>query len=257
MEQVEFTIFVILVTTVLMIFIVGTIIFIFQFRERKIKYEIEKRLLQENYEFQLLHSKVKTQEETMHFIGEEIHDSVAQKITLATIYTHKIGLNKHSAPLKHELDNILKVLDDALEELRDLSNNLTDTRLQEADLPSLLQKECDRIISTGRCKAILSADIQYSLKPTTKTFLLRIVQEFIQNSLKYSKCTLIEITLGENDENFYLKIKDNGIGFDIEASKHKGNGLQNMRRRMQMLNAKYEFSSTAANGTSLEILIDK
>ncbi|WP_126972016.1 sensor histidine kinase [Gynurincola endophyticus] len=257
MEQVEITIFIILVSAVLLIFIIGTVVFIFQFRERKIKHDVEKKRMHDQFDVQLLHSRVKTQEDTMRFIGEEIHDSVAQKITLATIYTHKVGMNPISVPLQPELDNILKVLDDAIEELRELSKNLTDQRLQEADIVSLLQTEAERIISTGRCKAILEVNIHIPLKPTTKIFLLRIIQEFIQNSLKHSKCNVIKIVLTEHSDHFQLKIEDDGIGFDTNDNKNKGSGLNNMRRRTQMLGATYIFDSQLNKGTSLIIKIEK
>lgn len=257
MEQVEITIFIILVSAVLLIFIIGTVIFIFQFRERKLKHEVEKKLLHEMFDVELLQSKIKTQEDTMHFIGEEIHDSVAQKITLATIYTHKIGMNPISAPLQPELDNILKVLDDAIEELRELSKNLTDERLQVSSFISILQLEAERIISTGKCKAILEENINLDFKPTTKIFLLRIVQEFIQNSLKHSNCTIIRIRLSESEHYFDLILEDNGIGFNAFDNKNKGSGLNNMKRRTQMLGASYQLQSEKDKGTKLSIKIHK
>lgn len=246
-----------MVTAVLLIFIIGSVVFVFQFRERKIKHELEKKLLHEKFDIDLLHSKVKTQEDTMNFIGQEIHDSVAQKITLATIYTHKIGMNPISIPLHPELDNILKVLDDAIEELRELSKNLTDHRFQEASINDLLSTEKERIISTGKCKAYLNGEIVSPMKPTTKIFLLRIIQEFIQNSLKHSHCTEIIINLMEDEENFYLDIKDDGIGFDTRDNKNKGSGLNNMKRRTQMLGATYQFKSIINEGTQLKIKIQR
>jgi signal transduction histidine kinase len=89
----------------------------------------------------------------------------------------------------------------------------------------------------------------------TKSSLLRIVQEFIQNSIKHSGCKEIKIRLDFKDNDLILLLDDNGKGFDFNNPQHKGIGLDSIRRRIQMLDGKYNFTSNAGSGTNLKISI--
>jgi signal transduction histidine kinase len=62
--------------------------------------------------------------------------------------------------------------------------------------------------------------------------LYRIIQESLQNVVKYAEADVVKIIFGEQSESFILQIIDNGKGFDSEQAKD-GNGLNNMQRRCE------------------------
>ncbi|HEY0608484.1 MAG TPA: ATP-binding protein, partial [Chitinophaga sp.] len=240
---------------VLFIFLAGTIVFVFQFRQRKLKHEMEKSALHEQHQMELLTVQLDIQHQTMQYIGREIHDSVAQKITLASIYSQRLEYEDRHPEIAAQLQSISKILNDSLAELRDLSRSLTDSSLQHASLPDLLSLECERVNATGSCKAMLQADDGIVVSPAVKSLLLRIVQEFIQNSLKHSRCRTICINLHTDEERLQLSAADDGTGFDLSSANNSGTGLQNMKRRTDLIGGAILIDSEPGNGTTLRLTI--
>lgn len=90
--------FIILINLILFVFIVGLIYFISQFRKRKVLYDQQLAHIKMEYEKAKLQIEVDAQKETMKKIGKEIHDSVGQKLTLASIYLKKTELCRWQLP---------------------------------------------------------------------------------------------------------------------------------------------------------------
>ena len=255
MGQTEIISFIVLVNIILLVFIFGIIVFVFQYRRRKVLYEKEKALIEQQHRAEILNTQLKIQQQTMQFIGREIHDSVAQKLTLASIYSQKLEFENQVPGIATKLSRISGILNDSLTELRDLSKTLTDNRIQDTDLVTLLRTECERVNDTGICKATLSSGFDQKISVTVKSFLLRIVQEFIQNSLKHANCSRININLESNRDGVVLKASDDGRGFDSTNTDFKGIGLNNMKRRIHLIGGIFNLQSKPGEGTSLELSI--
>lgn len=193
----------------------------------------------------------------MQFIGREIHDSVAQKLTLASIYTQHIEFENQYPQLLGKLQGISRIINDSLDELRELSKSLTDSRLQQSELADLITLECERVNETGTCKMSFISNGTVILNSSVKIFLLRIIQEFIQNSLKHSKCSNLTIELNYTDDGLRLTAADDGIGFDTESVQSQGIGLNNMRRRIRFIGGVLNLQSEKDSGTKLQIFVPR
>lgn len=255
MGKTEIIIFIILTNIILLILVSGIIVFVFQYRRRKVLHEKEKALIEEKHKLELLHAQLQAQEQTMQFIGREIHDSVAQKLTLATIYTQKLEYENQYPDLLGRFQRISGVLNDSLEELRDLSRTLADNKMHNTSLGDLLSFECGRVNDTGICRAQLEAGFDQEISVTVKSFLLRIVQEFVQNSLKHAQCDLITIKLRDDEGALFLHASDNGVGFDSNNIQSRGIGLGNMKRRVHLIGGLFNLQSEPGKGTQLEITV--
>ena len=99
----EITIFIFLINIILLIFITSSIIFVLQYRKRKLLYEQEKTQIEELHKLDLLNKLLQVQQQTMQFIGREIHDSVAQKLTLASIYSQQLEFKNTHPDLLDQL----------------------------------------------------------------------------------------------------------------------------------------------------------
>jgi signal transduction histidine kinase len=82
----------------------------------------------------------------------------------------------------------------------------------------------------------------------------RILQEGLQNINKYAGAKNIQVEISGDSENVFLKIQDDGIGFDVNK-KSKGIGMQNMISRTNDCQGIIDISSKKGNGTSIEITI--
>ena len=255
MGQAEIKIFIILIGIIILVFIIGIIIFVFQYRHRRIVHEKEKALLNEIHHTELLNTQLESQQQTMQFIGQEIHDSVAQKLTLASIYAQQLEFENDNTQLNEKIKPVNKIINDSLLELRQLSKNLTDAKLQQEDLASLISYECEMINATGVCTAKLEIEKIPELTIPLKSSLLRIVQEFLQNSLKHASCKQILVTVSNSNNQLKIFMTDDGKGFIPAEAAHNGIGLDNIRRRIQHLGGMHHLKSEPGKGTSLELVI--
>src|SRR5690606_20758087 len=82
----------------------------------------------------------------------------------------------------------------------------------------------------------------------------RIIQEAVNNSIKYAECNRIEIAVFSQNDRLYISVKDNGKGFD-EEKVEGGNGLRNMRKRAREINADFIFISTEDKGTEVQLCL--
>ena len=190
----------------------------------------------------------------MQHIGQEIHDSVAQKLTLASIYAQRMQFENKQQENATQLEGISKIINDSLLELRQLSKNLTDNQLQNASLTELLKAECEQVDATGICKTKLETTAYLpEISIATKSSLIRVVQEFIQNSIKHSGCKIIGINIEATENILSIILEDDGNGFNIKEAEHTGAGLDNIRRRIQMLKGSCHFQSEKGTGTKLHL----
>ena len=83
-----------------------------------------------------------------------------------------------------------------------------------------------------------------------------IFKESINNAAKYSECTLVKIELKRKADGIFLKISDNGIGFNVDKNTY-GNGLRNMKMRAEEVGGKYRITSEKGKGTLVELKLPR
>ncbi len=256
MDQTELKIFLVIANFVLVIFIAGILVFVVQYRKRKVLHEKEKAIIAETHKQEMLLAQLEMQQQTMADIGREIHDNIGQKLTLASLYTQQLDYDDHYPEIKERINGISAILNESLNELRSLSKSLTNTKIAGTSLQTLIETEVDRINVSYQCKVMADVEVSAQLSTLVKTIILRVVQEFFQNSLKHSGCKQIELHLKPVQNGLQLQISDDGVGFDMEdPANDKGIGLQNIRRRVALLDGQLEIFSAKGMGTQLELFL--
>jgi signal transduction histidine kinase len=254
--ETEIILIISILTAVIIIFIAGLLLFISRLKSRRVLYEKEKANIQEQHKHDLLNNRLKVQQQTMQFIGSEIHDSVAQKLTLATLYSRKLELENINSDIADKQQNISNIINDSLEELKDLARTLSNYSIQDKELSELVNLECRKITMAGVCQVESIIDYNRPLPFMIKSSVLRIIQEFMQNSLKHSGCSLITLNLSEKQDGLSILLADNGKGFDSVGLDANGVGLSNMKRRTKLIGGTFDLNSLTGSGTTLKIFID-
>ena len=260
MGQTEIVIFTVLITIILLSFIAGIIAFTLQYRKKKLGYESEKKAMEQKYKADLLHARLQMHEITMKTIGEEIHDNVGQKLTLASLYAQQMGHANKFPEIKTELETISNILNESLNDLRKLSKDLTYPNHSQEDLINLIEQQCQKINGLDICNVSFSTNIKaYMIPSSVAHVLLRLVQEFFQNSLKHSNCKNLFIIINNCEDELELSLTDDGNGFDILHTEnniaHNGIGLKNIKARAALLGASAEIKSETGKGTSMIVKI--
>lgn len=240
----------------LICFVIAVLAVMLIYRKRKLQHNREITEINTRFERELLRSQLEVQTQTMQHIGREIHDNVGHQLTLAYLYTHQLD---NGDPRTREMgEEIGNIIDKALSDLRSLSSNLIKGQVsQSASIAELIRQECHKLKAVNFCEVTFRAEgITTNTPMEVNSFVLRIVQEFAQNSLKHARCSLIQFELTQQQDGLLLSAKDDGIGFDIHnLPESAGIGLTNMRKRAEIIGGSLQLMSAQGKGTQLELLI--
>jgi two-component system, NarL family, sensor kinase len=155
-------------------------------------------------------------------------------------------------------EELITLLDDAINETRNLSRNLMPAVLTDFGLfDALAQLAQSTEKNTGiAIKFVCENENEKSkLKKAKQVYVYRIVQEALNNALKHADCTEIQLSVTEFDDQMNVYIKDNGKGFiNVSALESPGLGFKNIKERTQLLNGEVILESDE-NGTIVEVNI--
>ncbi|HEV8079849.1 MAG TPA: ATP-binding protein, partial [Chitinophagaceae bacterium] len=193
------------------------------------------------------------QEKERTEIGEELHDNVSQLLAASKLYlNHSLSCegDKNEFILKgHEY------VVTAMKEIRKLSHALVGVVDKEITLCDSI-KELIKSISLIENIAIDFTCPNYeddTFGAGLKQTIYRIVQEQLNNILKYAAATKAEIELKHHKDDLLLIINDNGKGFNT-FDRSTGIGLKNIKSRVAVYNGEVHIISSVGTGCKLEVL---
>ena len=91
----------------------------------------------------------------------------------------------------------------------------------------------------------------HPLHPDLKRNIFLVLKESLNNILKYAQAKNVDVSFSIDGDNFEMKIKDDGIGFDLHQKQETGNGLQNMKFRAEQSNGVFSIHSKPNSGTEI------
>lgn len=258
MDQTEIQLLVFVTTIIVLILAITLIVFFFYFQQKKTAYLIKQRETQKRFQEEINKSRLEIQEQALQNISWEIHDNVGQLLSTAKMQLNMVQFSlpeEHQASVQETSDIVGKSLD----ELRGLAKSLNPETIKNKGLISSTMQEVERYNRLNFIKATLEiSDEYYDLSNEKEIILFRILQEFCNNTLKYSKAKELNITFNFTEKKLIITAKDNGIGFDVnDTSKQTGIGLVNIKSRGELINAKVELKSEENIGTKLYISCPK
>jgi two-component system, NarL family, sensor kinase len=212
------------------------------------------RLKQKNKHQQQLTQKQKeqavavmeTQEQERKRIAEDLHDSLGHLLSTAK-------LNLQTVPQgQTPVENSLQLINQASEEIRNITFNLMPRALEEEGLVSALNELALKITNSGQVKVQLHVHDfdRFNLEKQSEFNIYRIVQEAVNNILKHADAKEINIQLIGQDDHLTIMIEDDGKGFDTQ-SKKSGRGLKNIVTRSLWLNGSINIDSSPGRGTTI------
>ena len=190
-------------------------------------------------------------------LAQDLHDGVLGRMFGLRLNLDSLNSsNEQDAKEKrHELLNELKTIE---QDIREISHDLNREKLVLINnfvsiVHNLLEDQ----------KSLHEANVTYEIDTTInwdkignaiKINMYRMLQEGLQNINKYAQATNITVQISGNSENVFLKIEDDGIGFDVNK-KSKGIGMQNMISRTNDCQGIIDISSKKEEGTKIVITI--
>ncbi|HEX7457434.1 MAG TPA: PAS domain-containing protein, partial [Ginsengibacter sp.] len=194
------------------------------------------------------------QEKERNELSAELHDNVNQLLAASILYlktAQKQEVIKESL-ITQSLDYVQKAVD----ELRNISRNLTPSELKMNGLSAALKVFAEKlhIPNSFEVKLVTGELYETKINQPLKLAVYRIVQEVINNILKHANATEVAIHLCETDNNLKLTVTDNGKGFDLLTIK-KGLGITNIYNRAENFGGSAEIISSPGKGCTWNVAI--
>lgn len=225
------------------------------YRQRQIIKNKEILYLQQLQEIAKLEALIEGEEKERRRIAQELHDGLngdlsAIKYRLSTL--EESGL---SAIDSQNLTKVIQMIDESCAQVRSISHNLMPASILDYGLIETVKEYCVKINNSNNFKIDFQFFGNYvPLSKKTETVIYRIIQELVTNILKHSRATEAMIQFNYREEELFITVEDNGIGFDKDAIS-TGIGHKNITTRIAFLNAHLDIDSSK-EGTSYMISID-
>lgn len=189
-------------------------------------------------------------------LGQELHDGLGQELTgLALLARGLAGeARKRDLPNAADLESLSRIASRAIETCRGMARGLSPAGEQQGGLLRALKE------LTGRIAGAHGIDVRFHhvddaplrLSPEASDHVYRIAQEALNNAVKHSGATHVEVELVVDDSRARLQIRDDGIGLSRDAEGSTGLGLRTMRYRATLIGARFAIGCAEPSGTVMQ-----
>ena len=207
---------------------------------------------------------IEAQEEERLRVARDMHDGPAQSlanvIVKAEYCERLLDINKDRA--KNELQNLKGIIRGTLKDVRKTIFDLRPMSLDDLGLVPTLERYISIFEDDTGIKIIRKTFGSFNdLESAIQIAIFRIIQESLSNIRKHSKAKSASIILEKSISKINLSIIDDGIGFNPDNYKEeynplsRGFGLMNIKERTELLNGKFQITSSSGLGTKLSVFI--
>ena len=190
-------------------------------------------------------------------IGSDLHDELGQVLTGASLLLGgSLNMARRGTVVPiGDLEEILAVIENAIETTRDLAHGLAPGALGRADLGTALAHLVSRVRRWSGMNIEFTSTIARPalLTPEVTDHLYRIVQEAMTNVTRHAKAENLTISLYTDERLLQVAIQDDGIG--IRQKQELGFGLRTMHYRANAIGADLQVGCAMPHGTKIRIVL--
>jgi two-component system, NarL family, sensor kinase len=238
--------------TVGMLMLAGSIVlFVVFYQKRMLQEQFKRQALEFDHQQKMMQAELESQESERRRLAADLHDSIGGMLSTIRVGLSAVG---KSLPNPQSIDETKQMLDDTISSVRRISRDLMPSTLEKFGLTHAVRELCERFEQTAKIKISFVENIDLpKLDPQRELMIFRIAQELLNNAVKHSQASLIEVTL-LNSEKVLLVVEDNGVGFDADYYKNdisgnKGLGLYSIENRTRLLGGEVTFSNKKPTGS--------
>jgi signal transduction histidine kinase len=227
--------------------------------------KLKNRQLQKEGELKTALAKIETQnklQEQRLRISRDLHDNIGAQLTfiISSIDNLRFGFMDIGEKLGNKLSGISAFTSQTIYELRDTIWAMNKENITFEDLQARIANFIEHAKNASE-KTEFSFNIEESVDEShvfssvEGMNIYRIIQEAVNNSLKYADADEIEVNISKGDGRYQIEITDNGKGFEPETIV-MGNGLNNMKKRAREIGGILQLKSSK-KGTSILLRLAK
>ena len=202
------------------------------------------------------------EEEVRHQLARDLHDGPAQALAAITMNVEFIKrlLERDPQRVPPELDKLGALAKRTTHEVRTMLFELRPLALETQGLDTTLRQYLERFQGSSTEISLESNEITANLDTKTEGTLFNIIQEAINNALKYAKAQHIWVRLRQTSTSLEVTIQDDGRGFDLQKvlasyEKRGSFGLLNIEERAKLIGGASELMSAPGEGTTVRVTL--
>lgn len=214
---------------------------------RQFRYRIREYQLQLTREIELIDSERRR----MHV---DLHDEIGSGLASIGILVQQLNSSIDDPVLIKINQQIAKLKS----KIREVAYNFIPSILESHGLSASITDYLDEIGVSHKIKIESSIHFNDQSYTTSKSVhVYRMVREILANALKHAQCTIIRVTIEENEKYLQVFIADNGKGFrySLNSQPFEGSGLSHIRSRSKILQSTLQVTTSPGKGTALHIQI--
>lgn len=192
---------------------------------------------------------IQTQELERQRFAKELHDGIGTNLSALKLYLGELG-EAHVSVEEIQRRSLL-VLESSINDVRALVRDMHPRQLQQQGLTGAIASLVD-LLNVGRRLTITYTvqDVAQQLPEAIEINAFRIVQELLQNALRHAPDSQVVLVLRGLPYELQIRYQDNGPGFDpYRPNVLAGNGLLNIRQRVDLLRGTYELQTSPGKAT--------
>ncbi|TAF67010.1 MAG: hypothetical protein EAZ55_04930 [Cytophagales bacterium] len=193
-------------------------------------------------------------------IAQDLHDNVGSQLTILIRQLENRNNSEHPYFLEHEKERLMTMAQNAISDLRDTIWGIK-KEITFEDLSEKIQEivwNYNEIAPNIHIKYVIKnqSSRKFNFDTQDAVHIFRITQEALNNAIKYSQASYIEVgLLINNNARLLLRVLDDGVGFDKLSSKRQSRhyGLMNMQSRANKINARLLIETQEGKGTKISL----
>lgn len=243
--------------SILAIFILVTFFLLLYIRNQNMLWK-QRKLFQETeilQQKQLLNAVIESQEMERKRIGQDMHDEIGGNLSAIKLMLNAL---KPQSDISAQLITPAKeLIDQMIVEVRHIAHELSPPGLAMFGLFTTIDGFVSLINNTKQIEIIVNYNgttDERRLSEQKELALFRVITQLIANTLKHAEATQIELSFTAKEEQLLIDYKDNGKGFNPMLLQEKGGmGMQNIKSRLQMIDAPYTIDTEINKGFKIAI----
>ncbi len=234
-----------------MIILAGAIFFFFvTYQKRLLIKELEINRIKSEQQEEMLKNTINAQEKERKRIARDLHDEVGAMLSVVKLNINRFEKKSGHADSKELAQETKTYIDEVITQVRRISRDLMPPSLEKLGLYFALEDLTAWIKKAGQIDLEIwksGEPFRFDVKKELAVF--RIIQELLNNSIKHSRASKIEINIRFTSKGMAVFVRDNGVGFELKKMVKTGLGLQNLESRAQIIGAGFKMKSRPGKGT--------
>lgn len=214
----------------------------------QVKEREQLRLEYERQEFEKQMAIMAARQEERDRISADMHDDLGSGVTAIRLMS-EIVKSKMKTEQFPEIDKISNSANELLGKMNSIIWTMKSSNDSVESLAAYLRAYATEYFDGTAidCTIEVKDLIEHELSGEKRRNIFLSFKETLNNILKHANATKVNITISADDKKLTIKIHDDGVGIDLKNLRRFGNGLNNIKKRMQSMHG--EFIIGNENGT--------